>query len=35
MTISTLTAGILIISVTAMLELLNRDYEKEKEEFEK
>jgi hypothetical protein len=35
MTLSTLAAGFVIITVTAALELLNKDYEKEREEFEK
>ena len=34
MTISTLTAGLLITVVTVALELLNRDYENERNEFE-
>lgn len=34
MTISTLTAGILITVVTVALELLNKDYENERKEFE-
>lgn len=35
MTISTITAGLLITVVTVALELLDRDYQKEKEAFEK
>lgn len=34
MTINTLAAGLLITVIATALELLNRDYEKEKEEFE-
>lgn len=34
MTLSTFAAGLLITVVAAALELLNRDYEKEREEFE-
>lgn len=34
MTLSTFAAGLLITVVTTALELLNRDYEKEREEFE-
>lgn len=35
MTISTFAAGLIITAVTVALELLDRDYQKEKEEFEK
>ena len=35
MTISTITAGLLITVVTVALELLDKDYQKEKDEFEK
>lgn len=34
MTISTLTAGLLITVVTVALELLNKDYENERNRFE-
>lgn len=34
MTVSTLAAGLLITVVAAALELINKDYEKEREEFE-
>ena len=34
MTLSTFSAGFLIVAVTVALELLDRDYEREKAEFE-
>ena len=34
MTLSTFAAGFLITVVAAALELMNKDYEKEKDEFE-
>lgn len=35
MTLSTFAAGFVIVAVTVALELLEKDYEKEKKEFEK
>ena len=34
MTLSTFAAGLVIFTVTVVLELLDRDFEKEKEKFE-